>query len=61
MCMCNLRTKYTRLQKSGGACTVCAYYSGDEIRVTRTERCPSLTHKNVYLKSKEYTLSLTHI
>ncbi len=37
-------TKYARLQKSGGAHTVNAYYSDDEIRVTRTVRCPSRTH-----------------
>ncbi len=42
-----VRTKYARLQKSGGAHTVNAYYSDysdDEIRVTRTVRCPSRTH-----------------
>ncbi len=35
------RTKYARLQKSGGARTVRVYYSDDEIRITCTVRCPS--------------------
>ncbi len=35
--------KYARLQKSLGARTVRAYYSDDEIRVTRTVSCPSRT------------------
>ncbi len=39
------RTKYTRLQKSGGARTVRAYCSDDAIHITRTVRCPSRTRK----------------
>ncbi len=35
--------KYARLQKSLGTRTVRAYYSDDEIRVTRTVSCPSHT------------------
>ncbi len=38
------KTCATWLQKSGGARTVHAYYSDDEICVTRTVRCPSRTH-----------------
>ncbi len=49
------RTKYAQLQKSGGARTVSASYSDDEIHGTRTVRCT--TPITVLYKSKTRTAS----